>query len=70
MAHEVRAAIKKIAATDPILHQIIDQYVRTRKARMQIAQSVSYDSSTVKRKLDEAADLVMHNLKLDAPEVK
>lgn len=65
-AAEVRAAIKKISAGDPILHQIMDQYVRTRKPRMQIAQSVNYDSSTVKRKLDEAVDLLLHNLKLDA----
>lgn len=64
-AAEVRKAIKKIAETDPLLHQIVDQYVRTRKPRMQIANSVSYDSSTVKRKLDEAADLILHNLKMD-----
>lgn len=60
---EVRAAIKAISKTDPVLHNILDYYIRTRMSRIQIGEAVNYDSSTVKRKLDEAVDLILHQLK-------
>jgi len=65
-SNEVRAAVKRIGRTDPLLHRIIDYYIRTRMPRMRIAEAVHYDSSTVKRKLDEAVDIVLQQLKLGA----
>lgn len=61
-SEEVRAAVKKVAESDPVLHRILDYYIRTRMPRMRIAEAVHYDSSTVKRKLDEAVDLIFQNL--------
>lgn len=63
VSSEVRSAIKQVAQTDPLLHKILDYYMRTRMPRMKIADAVHYDSSTVKRKLDEAVDLILHHLK-------
>jgi len=63
-SNEVRDAVKRISRTDPLLHRIIDYYIRTRMPRMRIAEAVHYDSSTVKRKLDDAVDIVLQQLKL------
>lgn len=68
LATEVRVAIKKLEASDPVLYKILNIYICTRNGRMEIAQKVDYDSSTVKRKLDQAADLVLQKLKLDGAE--
>lgn len=65
-ARDVRVAVKQVAHTDPMLYRILHAYITTRNSRMEIARAVSFDSSTVKRKLDEAADIVLQNLKLDA----
>lgn len=63
LAEDVRNAIEKIRKMDPLLYKILNYYVKTRNPRMRIAEAVHYDSSTVKRKLDDAVDLVMSNMK-------
>ena len=63
-SEDVRVAIKKIAQNDPLLHKILHYYITTRLPRNQIAEAVVYDSSTVKRKLDDGVDLIMHKLKM------
>lgn len=63
-AAEVRAAIKRLEHKNPKLHRILDKYITNKAARSQIADSESYDSSTIKRKLDDALDLVLQNLKM------
>lgn len=62
---EVRRAIRKLATGDPAHHSVLDSYIRTRKPRSEIAREKLYDSSTIKRKLDKAIDLVLQNLKLE-----
>lgn len=64
-ATEVRKAIIQLAQTDQNLHRILDHYMRTKSARMKIAELTHYDSSTVKRKLDEAVDVILQNLKMN-----
>lgn len=62
-SEEVRRATREVSKSDPVLHRILDYWIRTRLPRMRIADAVHYDSSTVKRKLDEAVDLILQNLK-------
>jgi hypothetical protein len=69
LAGDVRRAIKKLERTDPVHHKILDHYMRSKAPRITIADAVSYDSSTVKRKLDEAVDIILQNLhKSSGPE--
>lgn len=63
LAYEVKSAIVALSKSDPVLYKILDYYMRTRMPRMRIAEAVHYDSSTVKRKLDEAVDVILQNLK-------
>lgn len=67
-ADEVRVAVKQVADTDPLLHKILYYYMNTRMPRMRIAEAVHYDSSTVKRKLDEAVDVILQRLKNSSPQ--
>ena len=64
-ATEVRKAIVQLSQTDQNLHRILDHFMRTKMARMRIAELTHYDSSTVKRKLDEAVDVILQNLKMN-----
>ena len=61
-AIEVKQALKGLKETDPLLFRIIHLYTASHMTRHQVRTRISYDYSTVKRKLDYAVDCILNRL--------
>lgn len=59
---EVKDAVYSLKDNNPEINRILTYHLYTRLPRTRIAEEVGFDPSTVKRKLDQAADLVMQRL--------
>lgn len=58
----VKDALRGLSTTDPILYRVVYLYTATHMSRHQICSRISYDYSTVKRKLDYAIDCTLNRL--------
>jgi hypothetical protein len=56
---DIRESIKRLSETDPMLYRVFNLYTLSRMSRHRIAVRLGYDYSTVKRKLDQAIDIVL-----------
>jgi hypothetical protein len=59
---QIKEAIKKLIKTDPGHHRILYYWYNSRMSRLQIAAAAEMDSSTVKRKMDASADIILMHL--------
>lgn len=59
---DVKDAIKNIEYNGPDIHRVLWAYLFTPLPRTGLADLCRFDSSTVKRKLDKAVDLIMQYL--------
>jgi hypothetical protein len=59
---KVKDALYSIRDNNPEIVRIMTYHLYTRLPRTRVAEEVGYDPSTVKRKLDQGADLVMQRL--------
>ena len=59
---DVRHALYSIKDTDPQLLKIFNYYAFSALSRTRIADEVGFDASTIKRRLNIVADLVMQKL--------
>lgn len=62
-AEEVEEALKYVKIANPVKYKILDTTMTTRRSRAEIASSLKYDTSTVKRYLNQAVDLVIWYLR-------
>lgn len=59
---EVRQALLSLQSKDPMRYRILHKYTHSRDSRSKIAESENYDASTIKRRLDQALDIVLQEL--------
>lgn len=58
----VREAFEGFKDNDPIYYRILSTYCFTSLSRARAAEAIGFDSSTLKRYLDKAADIIMNRL--------
>lgn len=58
-SEDIRESVKRLAETDPVLYRILNLYTLSRMSRHRISVRIGYDYSTVKRKLDQAIDIIL-----------
>lgn len=59
---DVKKAVDGLKDNDPLLLRILSSYMFTALSRAKAADAIGFDSSTLKRHLNKAADIIMQRL--------